>query len=166
MKPSLKRIFLDTNILMYDFLARHEEYWDRLPENLDMGLIRATEQAITFIRRDRNLSTYTAPFSLPRLASLLAQRPLRLNSLEIVTELERVVNKNQINGLSKTLISEILATIRNNDTLHKVDVEDAFQWKMCVEAGCHYFLTANERDFSEFSDIQVVLPNKYRNIEY
>jgi predicted nucleic acid-binding protein len=43
MKTDYKRIFLDTNILMYDFLARNQQYWERLPDNMDMGLINATE---------------------------------------------------------------------------------------------------------------------------
>ncbi len=165
-KPNLKRIFLDTNILMYDFIARNEFYQERLPENFYMSLINATEQAIKFIRKDKNFITYTASFSIPRLASLLSQRPLRVPTLDIIDEIERISSKNRIMRLPETSIETLINIVKNTENLHNVDVEDSFQWKLCTEAKCYYFMTANIRDFNEFSDIQIIHPSNYRRINY
>lgn len=160
-KPNPKRVFLDTNILMYDFFARNIHY---LPQEIDTGLINATEEAMRFIRKDKNLTTYLASFSIPRLSSLLSQRRLQIPRIEIVTELERVLEKNNTVGLSATLSKTILAKIKKDELI--VDIEDAFQYAVCVESNCFYLLTADGKGFKGFTDIDAIHPTDYRSIEY
>lgn len=159
LKRNPKYIFLDTNILVYDFMARNLGY---LRNNEPQELYLQTDLALKFIRKDKNFKTYTASFSIPRFVSLLAQR--NVPQQEVLDELDRILLKNTIIGLSESLIQKTVNAVRDNALV--ADLEDAFQYNVCREGHCFYLLTANTRDFAGFTDIQIIHPKDHRTIEY
>jgi hypothetical protein len=70
-KVFANRVFLDTNILVYDFIFRNQQF---LPADTDMTLYQNSHDALTYLRRERRFKLYTASFSIARLASILQTR--------------------------------------------------------------------------------------------
>jgi hypothetical protein len=109
-KLHTKRIFLDTNILVYDFLFRTPEY---IPQ--PDALYQQTNDALKYIQKQKVFKTYTASFSIPRLASLLARQ--RVPKLTVITEIERILLKHNTVGLSETIVSNSIAEFKNNELI-------------------------------------------------
>lgn len=155
-KLSTKRIFLDTNILVYDFLQRNPEF---IPQ--PDALYSQTDESLRYIQKQKVFQTYVASFSIPRLASLLAQR--RVSKDLVVEELERIGLRHQIVGLSETIVKNAVSEFKNNDLI--TDMEDVFQFVVARENRCFYLLTANIRDFQNFLGMEIIHPKDYRAIQ-
>jgi predicted nucleic acid-binding protein len=148
------RVFLDTNILMNDFLHRFPQF-ARLPD--DVNRLHCAN-AIQHVRRNRLFKTYIASFSIARLVSLLES--LRVPKNIVVQEIERLLAKNNVVNLTASLISNATDLFKNDPLL--TDFEDAFQYAVCRNNDCYYLLTLNIKDFRHFQSIVVVHPVKYR----
>jgi predicted nucleic acid-binding protein len=153
------RIFLDTNILLNDFLHRYPQF-ARLGNSTDILHSREAHQALTYIRRNRLFKTYVASFSIARFVSFLDS--LRVPKNIAVQEINMLLAKNTILTLTQTLVREATDLFDSDTRLR--DFEDAFQFIVCQDHKCYYFLTLNSKDFRFFPSIMVVTPSKYRII--
>ncbi len=159
-KPSENRIFLDTNILMYDFFSRNPYF---LPvEQQGEALYNQTFDAMKFIRKQQKVKTYVASFSIPRFVSLLARVRPRIPKSEVIKELERIYSYHIIAGLSQTMLENATSEFKNNDLI--TDLEDVFQFVVARDSRCFFFLTANVIDFENFVGLDIIHPSEYRNL--
>jgi hypothetical protein len=92
----MSRIFLDTNILVNDFLHRHPDY-PKLKVDKNRN---HCANAVAFIRKRRHLKTYIASFSIARFVSLLSD--LKVPREIILNELDMLIAKNTIVSLTQT----------------------------------------------------------------
>ena len=150
------RIFLDTNILVGDFLYRNPQY-DKTTKN--PNAIHAYN-ALRTIRKSRKHRTYIASFSLPRLASLL--QGYKVPKSLVIQELEDLLQRNSIVGLSAALIQVALDDFKHDKAVK--DVEDALQFVVCRDNNCYTMLTANTKDFKNVFNVDVKHPSQYRSI--
>jgi predicted nucleic acid-binding protein len=148
------RVFLDTNILMNDFLHRFPQY-ARLPD--DVNRLHCAN-ALQPVRRNRLFKTYIASFSIARLVSLLES--VRVPKNIVIQEIDRLLAKNNVVNLTSVLIRNATDLFKNDPLL--TDFEDAFQYAVCRNNDCYYLLTLNIKDFRHFQSIVVVHPIKYR----
>jgi predicted nucleic acid-binding protein len=154
----MSRIFLDTNILVNDFLHRYPEY----PKiKVDKNRNHCAN-AVTFIRQRRHLKTYIASFSIARFVSLLSD--LKVPREVTLKELDMLMAKNTIVSLTQKLIVKTIQTARKNPKIK--DVEDALQYTVCHDNRCYFLLTLNTKDFVEFADISALHPSKCRFIDF
>ena len=67
--------------------------------------------------------------------------------------------------LKFTVISFTDKDIKNSIELKGSDIEDNIQYMISKKFHCSYFITNNKKDYNNFVDIEVILPNKVRLIE-
>ena len=154
-KRQENRIFIDTNIIVYDFFARNPQFCKEVSKNMIFS-----QQAITAIRKNRHFQTYIADFSIPRFASLLQAQ--KVPKAIVSAEIQNLIAKNAVIGLSKSLISKAIADFSQNDSIK--DWEDIFQYVVSGECACLHIVTANTKDFVNFPQINLVHPQKIRYI--
>jgi predicted nucleic acid-binding protein len=157
LKLFANRVFLDTNILVYDFIFRNQDF---LPANADINLYQNSHDALTYLRRNRKFKLYTASFSIARLASILQTRGISKNL--VAREVEELIKKVSIVGLPAAVIEKSIIEFKNNDLA--TDIEDIFQFVVSRDNQCYYILTANNRDFRFFDTAKVVRPENHRLI--
>jgi hypothetical protein len=154
----MSRIFLDTNILVNDFLHRYPQY----PKiKVDKNRQHCAD-AMVFIRKRRNLKTYIASFSIARFVSLLGD--LKVPREITLKELDMLMAKNTVVSLTQKLIVKTIQTARKNVKIK--DMEDALQYTVCHDNHCYFLLTLNTKDFIEFADISALHPSKCRFIDF
>jgi len=153
------RVFVDTNVLVYDFFHRNPGY----NPGSDIARIAAhSNAALTHISRQRGYRLFTAAFSLARLVSLLQQR--KVPKSVAVGEVRRVLSKMSVVGLPSSLMLSGLDEFERNADAK--DLEDVFQYLVCRQNRCRYLLTANGKDFRFFRNVLVVHPESYRIITF
>jgi predicted nucleic acid-binding protein len=154
MKLDSRRIFLDTNILVNDFLYRYPQYGKLV---VDVNRLHCGE-AVRFIRQKRIHHTYIASFSIARFVSLLSD--LKVPKVIVLKEMELLLAKNTIVSLTSKLIVESIRIARNDEDIK--DIEDALQYIVCYNHACFYLLTLNTKDFKKFTNISVIHPSNHR----
>ncbi len=139
------RVFVDTNLLVNDYLFRSE----------GLEKSRAAFDALNFLRAKPRSTLYVASFSLVQLVSTLSRQ--KVKDAKIREELQFVLERYQLVDFTK-------AEIVRGLNLAGRDVEDAFQYAVSQKMRCRYILTNNVKDFKGFTDIIIAKPEKVRKI--
>jgi len=122
------RVFVDTNLLINDYLYRAEGFEKS----------RVAYDALNFLRAKPKSTLYVASFSLVQLISTLSRQ--KVSDAIIREELQFIVARYQLVDFTK-------ADIMRGLNLAGRDVEDAFQYAVSQKMRCRYILTDNVKDF-------------------
>jgi predicted nucleic-acid-binding protein len=139
------RVFVDTNLLINDYLFRVEKR-----ENS-----RVAANALFYLRSKSRVNLYIASFSIIQLVSTLSRG--KISDVNIRAEL-RYVQEHY------TIVDFTNADIKQGLALPGKDVEDGFQYAVSKKMKCRYILTDNVKDFTVFDDVVIVKPAKIRKI--
>ena len=125
---AIHRVFVDTNLLINDYLYRAEGFEKS----------RVAYDALNFLRAKPKSTLYVASFSLVQLISTLSRQ--KVSDAIIREELQFIVARYQLVDFTK-------ADIMRGLNLAGRDVEDAFQYAVSQKMRCRYILTDNVKDF-------------------
>ena len=132
----MKRVFLDTNILL-DVLLHREQFINESAEVMDRGFRGEIE-------------LYATPLSFAT-CLFVAQKSLGYNNaIEALRIFERHIC---IAAMDAQQLHEALYA-------HAPDFEDMLQYHAAIAAGCEYIITRNERHFPH-RGIAVMSPSAY-----
>jgi predicted nucleic acid-binding protein len=139
------RVFIDTNLLINDYLFRLENR-----ENS-----RIASDALIYLRSKPRVNLYIASFSIVQVVSTLSRA--KVSDADIRNELRYVRER-------YTVVDFTNADIEQGLLLPGKDVEDGFQYAVSRKMKCRYILTDNVKDFVIFDDVVIVKPAKVRKI--
>ncbi len=139
------RVYVDTNILINDFLFRSEG-----KENS-----RTAYNALIYLRAKPKVNLYIASFSIIQVVSTLNKAKIKDDAIR--EELKRIMEKYTVGNFLDT-------DIKKGIELDSRDIEDSFQYVISQKLKCAYILTDNLKDFKRFKDVVVVNSSKVRKI--
>jgi predicted nucleic acid-binding protein len=138
------KVFIDTNILINDFLYR---YWQRTT-----GL-NAHNALVSLKNKGKQM--YIAIFSVMQVISTLERA--RVPKDEVAKEVKRLTERYELVQLAQTDIENALSH-------ENLDLEDCMQYELSQKVKCFYILTDNVKDFRSFKNIVVVKAKKHKSI--
>lgn len=139
------RVFVDTNILIDDFLFRLKK----------ARLSKIAFQALLFLEQ-KKAELYIASFSVVQFVST-CQRA-KIKDADIILEIQKILGKYQIVDFTKEDIQN------SYNQLEKQDIEDVWQYTLSQKVKCRHILTSNTKDFKSFNNIEIHKPKNIRLI--
>lgn len=139
-------VFVDTNVLINDFLYRSEAN--------EAG--KKAYNALVYLRSQQK-QTFIASFSI---LQFIATFQRRIAFEDLSKEIQRFVSHHTVIELTTQDIINGINTVSNETP----DLEDCIQYTLSQKLKCFYILTNNTRDFQHFANIVMVTPKKHRAI--
>lgn len=139
------KVFVDTNVLINDFLYR--------VRNVETG--KKSSIVLQFIRQKKH-DTFIASFSILQLISTFQTQRNRVDIDVLQTEINRIISHHNIIELTEQDI--INGVFRENAT----DLEDSVQYELSQKLKCNFILTNNRKDFVNFLNVIVATPKKWK----
>ncbi len=142
---SVNRVFVDTNVLINDFLFR-------IKKNKSAEF---DYKALLFLER-KNAEMYIASFSIVQFVST-CQRAKIKDDL-IIVEIKKIMGRYNIIDFTKEDIE------KSFNQLEQQDIEDVWQYTLSQKLRCRHILTANTKDFKSFANIELHKPKDIQTI--
>lgn len=150
------RVFLDTNVLIYDIFYRHKIL--KSPYLDDVGNLGLhSHSALGYLMALNKTTCYIASFSVVQVLSTLS-RTKEIPKNVVKGEIESIVGRFEIVDFTK---KDILSAL----SLGTKDLEDGFQYALGQKTKCFYIVTNNVKDFSQFQDVRILKPKNIRLIQ-
>ena len=139
-------VFIDTNVLINDFLYRSEANENGKKSNIALAYLRS-----------QNKQTFIASFSILQFIAIFQRR---ISFETLTTEIQRLMSHHT----SIELTAQDITNGMNLVSAETPDLEDCIQYALSQKLKCFYMLTNNTKDFQYFANIVVSSPKKHRNI--
>lgn len=140
------KVFLDTNIFI-EYFAKRSQYTfvKQIFDAIEDGELEGVLSAGSF---------YTIAYAMEmELKRHGIQNPEKLQRNRLY--LNRVLDLVHVVSASDSMYREAV----NDESFH--DIEDSFQYRCALEAGCNILLTINLRDFRNANNIRVLCPDDF-----
>jgi predicted nucleic acid-binding protein len=138
------RVFIDTNILINDFLYRHLQRTTGLEAHNALVSLKS-----------KGKQMYIAIFAILQVVSTLERA--RIDKEEVAKEVKRLTERYELVHLAQIDIENALS-------YQDLDLEDCIQYELSQKVKCFYILTDNVKDFRSFKNIVVVKAKKHKSI--
>lgn len=151
---SKTRIYIDTNVLIWDFLFRKTHA-------KEVKAMQASKALAYYFARPQKLNLYVASFSLMQIIATLQKK--KISQQAIIEEINRIKQKMTVVDFS---LNDITTGIDNYAAYRQTkDLEDNIQFCMSLKMKCHYFVTDNIKDYKDFTNISILAMKDYRTVE-
>ena len=137
MKPNENHIFLDTNVLIGAYSG-----------------CQADKKCLQYLYSLTGKKLYISTLSIAQLVSVFQKKQTNFQIKKIVKDL---ITKFTLIGFSDKDVEKSLE-------LEGTDMEDNIQYVISKKFNCFYFITNNKKDYVNFFNIEVIIPQKISTI--